>query len=174
MQQFQSWSGWRWPCPALSRKTIERFLFPHINFLLLATDGAMSSALCPQVVSQVPHHFISSKTQAACNSCFTHQSVFSAVSEQVIQLHSVRSVAMENDRSWCHYHYSVKARTKEWKLYITIREQNKSETYLTQTVALRWHHGEGFPIATNRTSRSDATSPKVDHSIANSGVRSLT
>jgi len=42
--------------------------------LLLAMDGVMSLALCPQVVvSQAPQHFRSSGKQATCEGCFSRQ-----------------------------------------------------------------------------------------------------
>ena len=40
----------------------------------------MSLALCPQVMSQVPQHFSSSKTQPACDGCFYRQSICSVIS----------------------------------------------------------------------------------------------
>ena len=43
--------------------------------LLQAIDGAMSLALCPQVVSQAHRRFRSSETQAACEGCFARQSI---------------------------------------------------------------------------------------------------
>ena len=49
----------------------------------------MSLALCPQVVSQAPQHFRSSKKQATCQSCFARQSTCSVVS-----LHSGMSRAV--------------------------------------------------------------------------------
>ena len=44
--------------------------------LLQVADGVMSLALCPQVVSQAPHHLRSSETQTTCNGYFVHQSIF--------------------------------------------------------------------------------------------------
>ena len=57
--------------------------------LLQAIGGVMSLALCPQVVSQAPHHFRSSEKQATCEGCFSRQSVCS-----VISLHSGMSRAV--------------------------------------------------------------------------------
>ena len=56
---------------------------------LQVINGVMSLALCLQVVSQAPQHFISSKKQATCEGCFAHQSVCS-----VISLHSGMSRAV--------------------------------------------------------------------------------
>ena len=56
---------------------------------LQAISGVMSLALYPQVVSQAPQHFRSSEKQAACESCFAHQSVC-----LVISLHSSMSRAV--------------------------------------------------------------------------------
>ena len=57
--------------------------------LLQAIDGVMSSALCPQVVSQASQHFRSSEKQATCEDCFARQSICSIVS-----LHSGMSGAV--------------------------------------------------------------------------------
>ena len=57
--------------------------------LLQVISGVMSLALCPQVVSQAPHHFRSSKKQAICEGCFARQSICS-----VISLHSGMSRAV--------------------------------------------------------------------------------
>ena len=48
--------------------------------LLQAIDGVMSLTLCPQVVSQAPQHFRSSKKQATCEGCFARQSICSVIS----------------------------------------------------------------------------------------------
>ena len=50
--------------------------------LLQAIDGVMSSALCPQVVSQAPQHFRSSEKQATREGRFPRQSICSVVSLQ--------------------------------------------------------------------------------------------
>ena len=50
--------------------------------LLQATDGVMSLALCPQVVSKVPKHFRPSEKQATSNGCFARQSICSVISLQ--------------------------------------------------------------------------------------------
>ena len=42
--------------------------------LLQAIDGAISLALCSQVVSRAPQHFRSSETHASGNGCFCHPS----------------------------------------------------------------------------------------------------
>ena len=51
----------------------------HVS-LLQAIDGVMPLALCPQVVSQSPHHFRSSEKQATCEGCFARQSIRSVIS----------------------------------------------------------------------------------------------
>ena len=43
-------------------------------------DGVMYLALCPQVMSQAPHHFRSSETQATHEGFFAHQSICLVVS----------------------------------------------------------------------------------------------
>ena len=48
--------------------------------LLQAVDGVMSLALYPQVVSQAPQHFRSSKKQATCEGCFARQPICSVIS----------------------------------------------------------------------------------------------
>ena len=58
--------------------------------LFQAIDGAMSSALYPQVVSQAPQHFRSSEKQATREGCFSRQSVCS-----VLSLHSGMSRAVQ-------------------------------------------------------------------------------
>ena len=45
--------------------------------LLQTTDGVVSVAFCPQVVSQAPQHLRSSETQATCEGCFARQGHFS-------------------------------------------------------------------------------------------------
>ena len=48
--------------------------------LLQAVDGAMSLALCPQIISQAPQHFRSSEMQTISDGCFACQSVCSVIS----------------------------------------------------------------------------------------------
>ena len=60
--------------------------------LLQAIDGAMSLALCQQVVSQALQHFKSSEKQATCEGCFACQSVCS-----VISLHSAMLFIVQVD-----------------------------------------------------------------------------
>ena len=88
LKQFQCSSDWRWLSVVLSRKVVQRFLFPCLS-LLQAIDGVMSLALCPHVVSQAPQHFKSSEMQATYDGCFARQSLCSVVS-----LHSGMSRAV--------------------------------------------------------------------------------
>ena len=48
--------------------------------LLQAVNGAISLALCPQIISQAPQHFRSSEMQTTSDGCFACQSVCSVIS----------------------------------------------------------------------------------------------
>ena len=83
----RSWRQRRWPSLVLSRKRLSSSSF-HAS-LLQAIDGVMSLALYPQVFSQVPQNFRSSKKQDTREGCFARQSICS-----VISLHSGMSRAV--------------------------------------------------------------------------------
>ena len=58
--------------------------------LLQAIDWVMSSALCPQVVSQASQHFRSSEKQATYEGCFARQSVCSVISLHSNHVHKTK------------------------------------------------------------------------------------
>ena len=62
VKQFWCWSDWRWPFSVLSRKLVERFLFPRLS---LPRDRCCDISLSPQVESHPPQDFRSSGTKAA-------------------------------------------------------------------------------------------------------------
>ena len=59
--------------------------------LLQAIDGVVSLALCAQVVSRASQHFISFEKRAACEGCFSRQSICSDIS-----LHSGKTRAIHS------------------------------------------------------------------------------
>ena len=72
--------------------SFQRILSSTFSFqasLLQAIDGAMSLALCPQVVAQAPQLSRSSEKQATCECCYGRQFIHSVVS-----LHSGMSRAV--------------------------------------------------------------------------------
>ena len=60
--------------------------------LFQAISGAMSSALCPQVVSQASQHFKSSEQPATCEGCFARQSISSVISLETRSMPYVSSL----------------------------------------------------------------------------------
>ena len=80
LKPIQCSSDSRWPALVLSRKIVwwNTSLAFHAS-LLLAINGVMSLALCPQVVSQASQHSRSSEKQTTCEGCFARYSGMSMV-----------------------------------------------------------------------------------------------
>ena len=74
--QFKSSSDWRCPFLILSKKSIERFLFPRLSPPGDRWCHALRCVL--EGTSQAPQHFRSSQTQTTCDDCLFRQSALPA------------------------------------------------------------------------------------------------
>ena len=76
--KFQYWSHYNGFFPSFQWRSSNAS--SCYTSLLQTTDRAASLVLCAEVVSWAPQHVSSLEMQAACNSCFAHQSICSAIS----------------------------------------------------------------------------------------------
>ena len=127
----------RWLMTVLSRKSISRFLFlcPSPSTI----DGVMYLALCPQVMSQAPHHFRSSETQATHAGFSAQQSiclVISLDSDTSRAVHPQESLKVDDKRRYMPHTQTLGGKRREivyFKHRVQVSEQGHC-TLLESTV----------------------------------------
>ena len=121
----------------LSRKSISRFLFLYPSPSTI--DGVMYLALRPQVMSQAPHHFRSSETQATHAGFFAQQSiclVISLDSDTSRAAHPQESLKVDDKRRYMPHTQTLGGKRREivyFKHRVQVSEQGHC-TLLESTV----------------------------------------